>query len=94
MGKTYVTKEREEEKGELLDSRPKHKQDKDVEKSGRGKVDYIFVNGVGKNLQLVRDPKSKEAMSLSAKPMTFTFTEGLPWRADHDYEGFTIKVNE
>mmetsp|Transcript_19614 Transcript_19614/g.52773 ORF Transcript_19614/g.52773 Transcript_19614/m.52773 type:complete len:336 (+) Transcript_19614:61-1068(+) len=85
---TYTTLLREPELPML--SRPPHKQGED-QKSGKGKIDWIFVRGNGRSqsvIELFRDPASRLAILSSHAPCAATGH----WPSDHGAEALSIRL--
>ena len=77
-------------------SRPAHKQDPRLNRSGRGKVDYVFARAVGgaaggaPKLRLERDDASLRALLASHAPCA----ETGEWPSDHGMEVLSVSVGE
>lgn len=67
-------------------SRPPHKQDP-AQKSGKGKIDWIFVRGA--RAELFRDSASRLAMLTSHAPCSATGN----WPSDHGAEGLSVRLS-
>jgi endonuclease/exonuclease/phosphatase family metal-dependent hydrolase len=85
----YISLGRSESAGELLVSRPKHKQAAE-QTSGKGKVDYIFAKSCGDtaSITLRRDEESSRALTDSHQPCA----ETGKWPSDHGMEAMSIVV--
>lgn len=83
----YITMQREAGLPPL--SRPPHKQAED-QKSGKGKIDWIFVRGRAQqcSVQLFRDEASHRAIIDSHAPCLATGQ----WPSDHGAEAFSVRV--
>lgn len=85
---SYTTLPRKE--GLPMLSRPPHKQGED-QKSGKGKIDWIFVSGnkrSGSAVELFRDPASR--LAILSSHATCTATE--QWPSDHGAEALSIRL--